>query len=649
MDLTEEKTGKRHLDDLTGPERADMVQAIEAQPSQQRPYVPGDPIDTDMRKAVDAPIDEQAEPQAEPHVIQSSAGSLAVIDRMYRDILDDTKTVFRMKRDQKDAWKTVKRIDRLIQDGVKSGLDYGAAAAKVPAQDLAALTAILEQSGKTTAKNHVPATPDLVAKSEPVQAASTPDAVFQNPQVERPRSELPIEQNMEMQLRAEKAQADMEIAGQERGGRTFIEQHGHGSTPETIGFKSATADWYKELTTGPRPLKRAQIETAIQKIIKDHGVDVGVAVERVKEAILRDREFNKTPWGEDADAIARGEWPSWIEKPAPTETSQGNGGTKQESAIDKAMRSVGLDPNAPPGRAKELRRKAERLSKEAMAILEGIPAGQPIRSTADRNRRERSAEKMRKAGDLLRQAEELESKSQPETPPTPDLVLTAPTANPVKPKSEDLQTSIEIPPETIGSRPIIGRETTPEESPLFSKAAQEPEAEQTQLSKPSQDRAQQVPSVDPTKLAFAKKGSTVGFDRHGNTITMGYLAPSKSYTVEVTTPTGTVVSSHRFATELDARREAASRIDRDQTRKLAWWPVSGLVGKEPSSKLNSERPNPSSPRQGGPPSHATPDSREAERAVSETVRQNTRHPRCPSCGIGTDEEVSNDYESSSSA
>jgi len=231
----------------------------------------------------------------------------------------------------------------------------------------------------------------IKAYNAPREADPTPDQVT-NPLIEKPRSELPIEQNMEMQLRAEKAQADLEIAGKETGRRKILDYDvpGQGGTPEVTSLQSAAPDWYTELTTGPRPLKRQQIETAIQKIIKNHGVDVGAAVERVKEALLRDREFNKTPWGEDADAIARGEWPSWIERPA-----------------------------------------------------------------------------------------------QKETPPTPDLVLTAPQSGGQAQKSKDTpkasQMSIEIPPETIGSRPIIGREAQPEEAPLFSKAAQEKDAEQTEL------------------------------------------------------------------------------------------------------------------------------------------------------------------------
>ncbi|MBF0260269.1 MAG: strawberry notch family protein [Magnetococcales bacterium] len=155
-----------------------------------------------------------------------------------------------------------------------------------------------------------PAPPASNADTAPAAPHAAPTAA-----ATVPRGELSPEHSADMLLRAEKAQADMGAAGSERGGRYFMDQDGHGSTPEVRGLKSATAPWYKELTKGRNPLKRDQIETAIQKIIQDDGVDVGAAVERVKEALLSDREFRTSPWGEDADAIMRGDWPAWIPKP----------------------------------------------------------------------------------------------------------------------------------------------------------------------------------------------------------------------------------------------------------------------------------------------------------------------------------------------
>lgn len=144
------------------------------------------------------------------------------------------------------------------------------------------------------------------------------------PEAQVPRSELTSEKNAEVLLRAEKAKADMEIAGTERGGRFFQEQPGTGSTQEVTGMKSATADWYRELTSGPSPAirgdrkqsAREKIEVAIAKIIKDQGADRGKAVEQVKAALLKDQEFHRTEWGRDLASILEGEWPSYMQKPA---------------------------------------------------------------------------------------------------------------------------------------------------------------------------------------------------------------------------------------------------------------------------------------------------------------------------------------------
>lgn len=92
---------------------------------------------------------------------------------------------------------------------------------------------------------------------------------------------------------------------------------------------------------------------------------------------------------------------------------QGDEAAKSESALDRALRSVGLSPEAGTNKAADLRRKADGLTKRAMDAMSGIPAGQPIHSTRDRSKREQSAEMMRRAGDLYRQAEEIEQGNNP--------------------------------------------------------------------------------------------------------------------------------------------------------------------------------------------------------------------------------------------
>lgn len=185
------------------------------------------------------------------------------------------------------------------------------------------------------------------------------------PEAQVPRSELPPEQNAEVLLRAEKAKADMEIAGTERGGRFFVDQERTGGTKEIVGLKSPTPDWYKELTSGPSPAirgdrkqsAREKIEEAIAKIIKNRGADRGKAVEQVKAALLQDQEFHQTEWGRDLQSILDGEWPEWMEKPAGTSTTPSEApvvlrGTPQvidevpaqQEAVEKAAHAAATSP-----------------------------------------------------------------------------------------------------------------------------------------------------------------------------------------------------------------------------------------------------------------------------------------------------------------
>lgn len=78
-------------------------------------------------------------------------------------------------------------------------------------------------------------------------------------------------------------------------------------------------------------------------------------------------------------------------------------------ALREAMERMGLDPDAPADKARELRKKADALQNEARKMVEGIPPGQPVMTVTDQNRRERAAEKSRKAADLFAQADKLDA------------------------------------------------------------------------------------------------------------------------------------------------------------------------------------------------------------------------------------------------
>lgn len=278
------------------------------------------------------------------------------------------------------------------------------------------------------------------------------------PEAQVPRSELTSEKNAEVLLRAEKAKADMEIAGTERGGRFFQEQPGTGSTQEVTGMKSATADWYRELTSGPSPAirgdrkqsAREKIEVAIAKIIKDQGADRGKAVEQVKAALLKDQEFHRTEWGRDLASILEGEWPSYMQKPAQplsnTKELQATENTQEFQNVSRETPHVSLEE---PKAVKVPLSRTERL-KQQKQKMEGKKQGSE--SLIDKALRS---------------------------------VGIDPNAPPDKAKAKETgpeQMSIDVPPPTSGERPIIGREATLEEAPLFSKNAQTPDAEQTTLS-----------------------------------------------------------------------------------------------------------------------------------------------------------------------
>lgn len=94
--------------------------------------------------------------------------------------------------------------------------------------------------------------------------------------------------------------------------------------------------------------------------------------------------------------------------------------TKPESSkerLDRLLRNAGVNPDAPMDKAASLRREAEKLMKESSKILDGIQPGQPILSTRDRNLREKSIEKARKASDLYAQAEAIDTSAKPSQEP----------------------------------------------------------------------------------------------------------------------------------------------------------------------------------------------------------------------------------------
>lgn len=451
----------------------------------------------------------------------------------------------------------------------------------------------LQRLADTVQKINAPQQPAKIQEAPPqgplTPAKEKPYApVTTIPEAQVPRSELTPEKNTEMLLRAEKAKADLEIAGTERGGRFQLEQTGTGSTNEVRGLKSATADWYKDLTSGPSPAirgdrkqsAREKIEVAIQKIIKDQGADRGRAVEQVKAALLQDQEFHQTPWGKDLNSAIQGEWPGWIEKPQVSTQATENAQEFQKvpksedsnetvstvpsksGQIDSENARLVLSPVSREGdkrvqenprtdaraekevERQKLRARLQRQGQDTQKAVPEVRSGEGgnapprLQQTDARGMdvqgmssgtsqltdltdkfhnvpRFTSVQEPKKVPlsrkeRLAQQKQKMEAKKPEllpsETPgmepqlatasPEPSTQKAAPkteepftltgpdVSNPKVKESGPEQLSIDVPPPTSGERPIIGREATHEEAPLFSKAAQEKDVEQTTLSEP---------------------------------------------------------------------------------------------------------------------------------------------------------------------
>lgn len=291
------------------------------------------------------------------------------------------------------AYTSTADINRLAQErGVAPGVIQAMVQQSTGKADLASLTPAERDRFNTALENMplvAPASKPVRKLTEPVASPAQPAATEPVAPVEmttRPRSELIPEQSTEMLLRAEKAQADLEIGTDDGPSLTdFIKSHGglqdqggelshlgldqdrkpfakklaqegglsldraaelaheSGYIPErdinlllekladeSRGHGSQSPGWYKDLVSGSNPLIRGdkkksakeKIAEAIAKIIKDDGVDVGSAVEKVKAAILADREFHGTEWGRDLQSVLEGDWPSWIPKPEGIEAPQ---------------------------------------------------------------------------------------------------------------------------------------------------------------------------------------------------------------------------------------------------------------------------------------------------------------------------------------
>lgn len=115
-----------------------------------------------------------------------------------------------------------------------------------------------------------------------------------------------------------------------------------------------------------------------------------------------------------------------------------------------------------------------------------------------------------------------------------------------RPKRNE-QTEIAIPREVIGSRPIIGREATHEEAPLFSKSAQEQEAEQASLLDTSAHEAATSPNNERPEPTKAQKDA--GNYKKGHITIAGLDISIES--PEGSTRSGTDKSGNRWSVTME--------------------------------------------------------------------------------------------------
>lgn len=83
----------------------------------------------------------------------------------------------------------------------------------------------------------------------------------------------------------------------------------------------------------------------------------------------------------------------------------------------------------------------------------------------------------------------------------------------------------------------------------------------------------------PERIPATRKGSAVGFDEQGRTVTISFHPASKCWAVETCDDAlgnAIPVESRRFPSKQQAQEYAAGILDHHQTVVKAWWNTSGL-------------------------------------------------------------------------
>lgn len=134
---------------------------------------------------------------------------------------------------------------------------------------------------------------------------------------------------------------------------------------------------------------------------------------RMKHVVRPDVSGTHTAYGETSAPETRvGAIASEVKNAvgvAPGTRFNGDAERKAADRLDALLEQFEAGRATPLSPADKLRGQADALTKEAQKMVGGIEPGQPVRSTADRNKRDKAMEKMSKSADLLRQADEIEA------------------------------------------------------------------------------------------------------------------------------------------------------------------------------------------------------------------------------------------------
>lgn len=403
--------------------------------------------------------------------------ALELVDRMYREVMDNTKVVHSMQRERKDQWATVKRIDAAMNNSLREGLDYGEAAARVSPEDLQALSALLSPVAQPEPS------PSEAPRVEPQSATASPERA-------------PAPPIQEAAPTNSESRATVSPMATDRG-------PGSSETAQQPPEPGRDTPQSKEFTQWFGRSKVVNEDGSPKKLF--HGTNAQFK-EFSEKNIIAQGGF----WFAEKESFAKkfgnrvSSYYLRIENPLDLSAAEDSYslGQWREIFSDLGVREVTFDsalsdfdevqytfPELLPNKGNDLAGDGNLTEKIRSSGFDGIHAPDEVKAASGHVASGGSVW-VAFSTDQIRPLPNPSSLQQggltPSAPTEATFSLTAPEQTKVKAKETGPeQLSIDVPPPTVGEKPIIGREATLEEAPLFSKNAQTPDAEQTTLDTPT--------------------------------------------------------------------------------------------------------------------------------------------------------------------